>query len=151
MPAYIRERIRDPDYPLRSRARELGLDLVLEREVIPSTRRAHQCAEFARSQGHLEAFHRAVLRRYWAQGEDLHDWACLRAAAHEAGLNADTMQREVEAGAWRAALEAGLAQAAEVGVHAVPTFLVGGRFVIQGAQDAAVFRHALAKLGVTPR
>lgn len=150
LPAHIRARMGAPDNPLTARAKALGLALV-EREHIPNSRRAHECTEFARAQGKLAAFHHAVLERYWARGEDLHDWGVLRAAAEEAGLDADAMQREVDAGQWRAAMQAGLDEAAEVGVHAVPTFIVGNRFVIQGAQDAAVFRHAFAKLGVTPK
>jgi predicted DsbA family dithiol-disulfide isomerase len=43
-------------------------------------------------------------------------------------------------------MEAGLAAAAELGVSAVPTFVVGNKFAIQGAQEAAVFRQAFERL-----
>lgn len=150
LPEHIRARTQSPDNPLTSRAKALGLTLV-QRDHIPNSRRAHECTEYARAQGRLGAFHHEVLQRYWSRGEDLHDWAVLRGAAADAGLDADAMQREVEAGQWRAAMQAGLDEAAELGISAVPTFIVGNRFVIQGAQDADVFRHAFAKLGVTPK
>lgn len=150
LPEHIRARVKSPDNPLTSRARALGLTLV-QRDHIPNSRRAHECTEYARAHGQLGAFHHEVLQRYWSRGEDLHDWGVLRGGATDAGLDADAMQREVEAGQWRAAMQAGLDEAAELGVSAVPTFIVGDRFVIQGAQDADVFRHAFSKLGVTPK
>ena len=70
----------------------------------------------------------------------------LRAAAEQAGLDPARMEREVKAGQWREAMQRGLDEAAELGVSAVPTFLVGERFVIQGAQEARVFRQAFERL-----
>ncbi|MEW5740590.1 MAG: DsbA family protein [Myxococcota bacterium] len=145
LPEHLKAKVRSKDNPLQARAKALGLALV-ERDHIPNSRRAHECAEFARSHGQLESFHRQVIERYWSRGEDLHEWTVLRGAAVEAGLDADAMQREVEAGRWTDAVQASLDEAAELGIHAVPTFLVGERFAIQGAQSADVFRHAFSRL-----
>ncbi len=130
---------------MTARARALGLTLV-ERTHIPSPRLAHECTEFARAHGALEAFHAAVLERYWSRGEDLSDWAVLRGAAAQAGLDPEAMQREVQAGQWREAVQRGLDEAAGVGVTAVPTFIIGDRYLVQGAQEARVFRQAFERL-----
>lgn len=135
----------DPNNALVTRTRKLGLPLV-EHTRIPNSMRAHEGAEYARAHGKLEAFHRAVLEAYWARGEDLSDWAVLRAAALSAGLDAKELEAEVSAGRWRAVTEDALREAREAGVTAVPTFLVGDRFVIQGAQEAGVFRHAFERV-----
>jgi predicted DsbA family dithiol-disulfide isomerase len=145
LPAHIKARMNSPDNPLTQRAKALGVTLV-EREHIPSSRRAHECTEFARAHGKLDAFHHGVLERYWSKGEDLSDWAVLRAAAVDAGLDADAMQAEVSAGKWKPVVQESLGEASELGVSAVPTFIVGNKFVIQGAQDAAVFRQAFGRL-----
>lgn len=123
----------------------------LDRAVVPSTRRAHQAAEWARTKGAFEPLHHSLLERYWSRGEDLHDFAVLRAAAGDAGLDGAELQREVESGRWAPVMQAGLDAAHELGVHAVPTFIVGNRFVIEGAQDGRVFAHAFEKLGYAPR
>lgn len=141
----------NPNNPLTTRAKAMGLTMVFDRELIPSTRRAHQAAEYARSKGTFDPFHHSVLERYWTKGENLHDWSVLRAAAADAGLDGDELQREVESGAWKPVMEAGLAAASELGVHAVPTFIVGNKFVIQGAQDSQVFASAFERLGFGPR
>ena len=152
-----------PDNPLRQRARELGIQLV-EREWIPSSRRAHECTEYARAEGKLEPFHAAVLHAYWSEGRDLHDWAVLEEAARKAALDPAAMRAAVEAGAWKAAVDARVAAAHELGIHAVPTFVIerlrtpfgsaarpGGagacdRFVVQGAQTLDVFERVIARL-----
>ena len=139
-----------PDNPLRARAAALGLTLV-EREHIPSPRRAHECTEYARAEGRLEPFHAAVLASYWSRGEDLHDWAVLGAAAAQAGLDAAAMRAAVEAGTFRSAVDERVEAAHAAGIHAVPTFVLADRLVVQGAQTLEVFRGAMARLGIAPR
>ncbi len=150
LPAHIREKVADPNNPLTARAAALGITIV-HRELVPSSRRAHEATEYARSKGRIDPFHHAVIERYWSKSEDIHDWAVLRAAAVQAGLDPDEMQREVDAGLWRETMNAGVAAGHELGVNAVPTFIVGNRFVIQGAQDGRVFRQAFERLGAKPR
>ncbi len=150
LPAYIREKMADRNNPLTARAKSLGIT-ILQREKIPSSRRAHEATEYARSKGKIDAFHHAVLERYWSRGEDLHEWSVLKAAALDAGLDADELQREVEAGTWKAPMAAGIAAGAEIGVNAVPTFIVGNKYVIEGAQTGSVFAQAFERLGAVPK
>lgn len=145
LPDRIKNFIKDPNNPLKQRADKLGI-AINHRMVVPSSRRAHECTEFAREHGKLEEFHHALIERYWSKSEDLHDWAVLEAAATQVGLDAAAMHREVEAGNWKAKVDEGLAAAHEIGVNAVPTFLIAQKFAIQGAQDASVFRQAFEKL-----
>ena len=150
LPAYVRERMRDPNNPLKLRARAAGLTMV-EREIIPSTRRAHEAAEFARAHGRLEPMHAALLRRYWTDGEDLWAWSTLRGAAQESGLDPDALQRALETGQYRQVVEDAVREAQEMGVSAVPTFVLGDRYAIQGAQEYPAFRQTMERLGAKPR
>jgi predicted DsbA family dithiol-disulfide isomerase len=150
LPASIRERMKDPNNPLKRRAAAAGLKMV-EREVVPSTRRAHQAAEFAREAGKLEPFHAALLRRYWSEGEDLWQWDTLRGAAQDAGVDPDAMQRAVEEGRYAQAVENAVREAQAMGIQSVPTFVLADRFGLQGAQEYPVFQQAMARLGVQPR
>lgn len=145
LPERIRASIADPNNPLKLRAQKLGVT-INHRMQVPNSRRAHEATEFARARGKLEDFHHEVLVQYWTHGADIHDWAVLKAVAASVGLDGDAMQREVDAGQWKSAVEAGLAAAQEIGVSAVPTFVIGEKFGVQGAQDAAVFRQAFKRL-----
>jgi predicted DsbA family dithiol-disulfide isomerase len=150
VPEHIRARMRSPDNPLRQRALSLGISLA-EREHVPSSRRAHECTEYARAHGKLEPFHACVLRAYWSEGRDLHDWDVLETAAREAGLDATAMRAEVEAGAFARAVAVRVTAAHELGIHAVPTFVIADRFVVEGAQTLDVFEKVMAQLGVPAR
>lgn len=150
LPGYIRERMKDPNEPLKLRAAREGLTMV-RGERIPSTRRAHEAAEFARAQGKLEAMNAAILKRYWAEGADLYQLEVLRGAAVEAGLDADAMQAALESGTYRAAVEKSVEEALHLGIHAVPTFVFADQLFVQGAQELPVFREAMERLGEKPR
>ena len=139
-----------PDNPLKLRAKQLGIELV-EREWIPSSRRAHECTELARAEGRLEPFHAAVLHAYWSEGRDIHEWEVLEAAAALAGLDGAAMRTAVDAGAYKQAVDERVEAARALGVDAVPTFLIDDRFVVQGAQTLDVFEQVMARLGHEPR
>jgi predicted DsbA family dithiol-disulfide isomerase len=150
LPDYVKARKGRPDNPLTLRAKQLGITLV-ERDWIPSSRRAHESTEYARAEGKLAAFHAGVLRAYWTEGKDLHDWDVLRAVATAAGLDGAAMQQAVESGQMKPVLEKRLAAARELGIHAVPLFVVGDKYVVEGAQTGEVFERVLEKLGTQAR
>ena len=137
----------DPNNPLKRRAAQMGLTMK-DREMIPSTRRAHQAAKWAGHQGKLAEMHEQILKRYWTLGEDIGQWPALRAAATDAGLDPDAMQEAVESGTFQPEVDRNAEEARELGIHAVPTFVVGGTHAVEGAQDAEVFRRLLRQLGV---
>ncbi len=145
LPAYIREKIKDPNEPLKLRAAREGLKMV-RGERIWSTRRAHEAAEFARSRGKLEPMHAALLRRHWEEGKDLYRMDVLRDAAVESGLDPDELQRELERGTYKPAVDLAVQEAADLGIHAVPTFIFDDRLAVQGAQELPVFRMAMERL-----
>jgi len=146
----VQKRWKDPNDPLKKRAAALGLKMI-PREIIPSTRRAHEAAEFAREQGRLDPMHAALLRRYWSEGQDLWSLETLRGAAAEAGLDPDALQKAIEEGRYRLAVEEALREAQEMGIHAVPTFVFDDQFALQGAQEYPVFKLAMDRLGAKPR
>ena len=92
-----------------------------------------------------------MLRRYWSEGQDLWQWDTLRGAAQEAGLDPDVVQQAVESGRYAKVVEDAIREAHAMGVNAVPTFVIGDRFGIQGAQEYPVFQQAMQRLGAKPR
>ena len=150
LPPALRARMMDPNNPLKRRAAQMGLTM-RDHDVIPSTRRAHQATKWAGTQGKLDPMHEQLLLRYWTIGEDIGQWPALRAAAQDAGLDPDAMQGAVESGAFQPEVDRDIHEAQELGIQAVPTFLVGERHAVQGAQEAEVFRRLLRQLGARPK
>ena len=150
VPEYVRARMGSPDHPLRLRAQALGI-VIAEREWVPSSRRAHECTEYARGEGKLEPFHAEILRVYWSEARDIHAWDVLEAAAATAGIDPAAMRAGVENASFAKVVDERVARAHELGIHAVPTFVIDQRFAVQGAHTAEVFESVLARSGAKVR
>jgi predicted DsbA family dithiol-disulfide isomerase len=145
-----------PDYVLRARANgsEERLKQIAESygmafastERIYNTRLAHEATEFAREQGKGNQFHRVVFRKVYAEGEDPSKWETLRSAADEVGLDADAMQRDVDAGKFTEFVAGQVQNAYQIGVQGVPTYVINDRYAVVGAQPYEVFARAIEKL-----
>jgi predicted DsbA family dithiol-disulfide isomerase len=147
VPDYVKEKRKDRSNPLKARAAKLGL-VMIDGEILPSTRRAHEAAEFARMRGKLEPIHASLLQRYWSRGEDLYKLETLRGAATDVGLDPNELQESLETGEFTAAVAAKVLEARNLGVSAVPTFLIADKYVVQGAHEAETFRKAFQQMGL---
>ena len=88
----------------------------------------------------------ALFRRYFELGEDISDPAVLRDAAAEAGLDGAVMAQLLAGDADRDAVRAEAEAAREMGVTGVPTFILGGRYVLTGAQPLEVWEDVIDQL-----
>jgi predicted DsbA family dithiol-disulfide isomerase len=70
----------------------------------------------------------------------------LHSAAAEVGLDAEEMQREVEAGKYMATVVEKVRWAYQIGVTGVPTYVINNRYAIVGAQPYEVFQSALEQI-----
>lgn len=142
LPAYVQAKRDQFEGRLKAMAASGGLPFV-QHEHSPNPRRAHECTEYAREHGQHEPFHRIVFRKLYGEDKDIHAWAELRDAAAEAGLDPDDMQRRVEDGEFREAVEGLIAEAHALGVQGVPFYIVNNKYGISGAQPVEMFRRAI--------
>ena len=145
LPAYIRARMAGANARLKQMARSAGMDMVFPTRI-PNTRFAHEATEYARAHGkHLE-FHRILFRLYYGEGKDISSWLVLRTAAQETGLDPEEMERQVASGKYTAAVEEQIAEAQDVGITGVPTYILDDKYAIVGAQPYEVFLQVLERL-----
>ncbi len=128
---------------LSQMAASFGLPFISTKRIY-NTRLAHEATEYARDHGRHVEFHRAVFQKVYGKGEDISKWDVLRAAAEEAGLDPDEMQREVDAGKYKARVEEEVKRAYRMGVSGVPTYVINNKYALVGAQPYDVFKRALA-------
>lgn len=145
LPEYVKARAAQSHERLRQRANAVGLEMVFPTHI-PNTRLAHEATEYARQREKDFEFHHAVFEKFYGLGEDIGNWAVLRDAARQVGLDADEMQREVEAGKYTAAVNALVKEAYQIGVTGVPTYVLKDRYAIVGAQPYEVFLQALQQI-----
>jgi len=122
-----------------------GLKVVFSGRI-SNSRLALEATEYAYAHGRGEEFHRAVFQKLYAEGQHIGNWEVLREAAINAGLDAGEMESVVKSGEYAEVLEKKLAEAASLGVKAVPTFVINDSYRIVGAQPYEVFEQALAAI-----
>jgi Predicted dithiol-disulfide isomerase involved in polyketide biosynthesis len=149
LPDYVKAHMAETNARLKQMATTAGLEMVFATRM-PNTRLAHEATEYAREKGKLIEFHRLVFDQFYGHGRDISHWDVLREAAVAAGLDADEMQREVEAGKYTELVNAQVEEAQEIGVSGVPTYVLNGRYAIVGAQPYEAFLQALQQIEAKP-
>ncbi|MBK6795073.1 MAG: DsbA family oxidoreductase [Anaerolineales bacterium] len=145
-----------PEYILKARANgsEERLQMMAEMhgmnfrstERIYNTRIAHEATEYAREHGKANEFHHIVFRKVYSDGQDISKWDVLRAAAEEAGLDANDMQTTVDGGKYTKEVAGQVQWAQQIGVTGVPTYVINNKYAIVGAQPYEAFKNALAQI-----
>lgn len=115
-----------------------------------NTRRALAMAEYARDQGVLDAFRKAVFDAHWRRGKDLEADADLREIAESVGLSADAALRAADDRAMLDRVDARQALARKSGVSGIPTFDFEN-VRVSGCQPFDVLAEAARRAGAKPR
>jgi predicted DsbA family dithiol-disulfide isomerase len=120
---------------LEAMGAEAGIAFRFERIArSPNTLDAHRLIHWAGAEGVQTRAVMALFRRYFEEGEDISDPGVLRAAAEEAGMDGAGVARLLSGDADRAAVRGEADEARAMGVTGVPTFVIGGRHAVSGAQ-----------------
>ncbi|MCA0394069.1 MAG: DsbA family oxidoreductase [Proteobacteria bacterium] len=125
-------------------ARSEGLPMDFDRgQVRVTTLPAHRLLWLAAREGDPDAVGEALFRAHFVEGRNLADPDVLAAAGAAGGLARARILAFLEGEEGLAEVRAQLGQAAAMGIRAVPTFVIDGRFAVQGAQAPEVFAQAL--------
>ena len=127
-------------------AAEVGLEFRMDRALRANTRNAHRLIALAFDHDLQAAMKERLMKAYFVDGLDVGSTEVLVELAGEVGLDPIAAQRYLESDVGIEQLDAELAEAHEIGVSAVPTFVFNGEFAVPGAQDPEVFLRVLSKL-----
>ena len=146
LPQHMQARFGGMSERLKKLAHAAGMEMVIP-SVIPNSRRALEASEYARTQGVHETYHQVVFRKFYGEGQDIHQWNVLKAAAEEVGLDSENIQSETELGKYHAQVNQYKSQAIARGITSVPAFIVEDIYTIFGAQPYDVFQDLMNRLG----
>ncbi len=127
---------------LRSMGAPFGITFV-DRPLLSNSHMALQAAEFSREQGRFDPFHAALFAAYFSHGLDIGNIDVLKQIGLETGLEAEALAHAVRSGMYLPKLAEAQEQAAKLGVNGVPTFFIGDKKSVVGAQPLDVFRKIL--------
>ena len=151
--AYLEAKFGGKDQAVRAYAQVMqaaeaaGVEIDLERiDRTPNTLDAHRLIHWAGLEGRQNAVVAALFRAYFRDGQDIGDAAVLAQIAHASGMDRALTARLLASDADADDLRARDADARAKGVRAVPTFVLAGQYVLQGAQSVAAWQAIIDDL-----
>ncbi|MEW5848707.1 MAG: DsbA family protein [Myxococcota bacterium] len=135
---------------LKNFAAEFGITGMIPSQHIPNTRRALAVAEWAREKGKLTPFRHRAMDAYWLEGKNVEDVKVLQEVATAAGLPAEEVPAAMNDERYLARIDDTRAEANEMGVTGIPTFIFGNLAVV-GCQPYEVLERVALRAGAKPR
>ncbi len=132
---------------IEAAASEAGIEMHFDRiRRTPNTMDAHRVIRWSRTTGNQSALVDLLFRQYFAEGGDISDHEVLLDAAETAGMERPVVARLLAGEADLDLLREEEAAARGMGVNGVPCFIVGGRYVLQGAQPTETWVRVIREL-----
>jgi predicted DsbA family dithiol-disulfide isomerase len=115
-----------------------------ERSMTYNSRLAQELGKWADTQPGGEALHDALFRAYFVEARDISRPDVLLDVANKVGLPTDGAREVLEQRTFKDAIDQDWALSRQIGVTAVPTFVVG-RYGVVGAQPYEVLEQLVRK------
>jgi predicted DsbA family dithiol-disulfide isomerase len=122
-----------------------GLEMRFDRARPGNTFDAHRLIHLAAERGLQGAMKERLLRAYFTEGALVSDPETLVRLAADAGLEPDEAKGALASDAHAEAVRRDEAEAAALGIHGVPCFVLAGRFAVTGAQPVETLLHVLRR------
>jgi predicted DsbA family dithiol-disulfide isomerase len=103
--------------------------------VQPRSRLAHEAAKWAAKHDCFEPYNLALFRAFFEHGKDIGEIEILKRLAADLKLDAKSLHISLESGDYTAMVLADEHEAGQVGVRAVPAFVVNGKVQAAGVQS----------------
>lgn len=124
-------------------AASVGLAYDYEHMHQTNTVKAHELLHYAKARGRQAEMKEALLRAYFVDGGHVGRIADLADLAATLGFDRDDVATALENGTYAAAVQDDVAQAAALGIHGVPFYVIEGKYGVSGAQDPSTFAQVL--------
>jgi len=127
--------------------RQENIPFALDRiQKTPNTFDAHRLIWWAEQSDAQNAVVESLFRAFFTQGRDIGDRNVLADVAFEAGLDRDAASSFLDGKEGTTEVRADESKSRDLGVEAVPFFMIGGRFAVAGAHEPASFLEAFEEL-----
>jgi len=135
---------------IRKRGDEFGIKFG-PRLLLSNSRMSLEASEYARDMGKYELFHEQMFYTYFTESKDIGSLEVLSESARVCGLDTDELLQALKERRYAHRLEESRMEAEKIHLTGVPTFIINGRTKVVGAQQIAVFRDLIRKIGSKQR
>ncbi len=122
--------------------RNEGIDFRYATTRYTNTFDALRLTKFAQEKGHDEIVQK-LFEAYFTENLELSDFEVLREIALDCGLDEDEVDEVLESDRYAEDVRADERQAAWLEIHAVPYFVIGGKYSLFGAQPKEILEEAI--------
>jgi predicted DsbA family dithiol-disulfide isomerase len=136
---YIQRGFRERIAPM---AAELGLQMT-QPPFSPKTRLAHEAQQYAVQHGKGWEMGEALFKGYWTDHRDIGQVAVLCDIALSVGLDPVELRGALETRTFREQVIQSEAWAEQIGIQAVPSAIIGRKYLLQGFRPEADIRQAI--------
>jgi predicted DsbA family dithiol-disulfide isomerase len=132
---------------LEAMGREAGIDYHFDRITrSPNTLDAHRLVRWATEAGKGAEMVDRLFRAYFSEGRDVGDHNVLGALATDVGLDGAAIAARLATDDDKASVRAAIDEAYQIGVTGVPTFILGGKYGVVGAQSVEALTEAIRQV-----
>jgi len=113
--------------------------------LTPYTMYSQEATQYAQEHGKFNEFHHAAYKALWTDGKNLADFQILKEITESCGLDWPELEQRLKSGHYRGIIQAQHQEALDLGVHAIPSFLIG-KYVFSGAHPYDFFKRVTEKV-----
>lgn len=141
------EKIKPIHAALLDAGRQEGIAFAFERIArTPNTINSHRLIRWSHSMGVQDQVVELLFRRYFVEGANIGDIEVLKDVGAEAGMDDELVGELLQSDADRELVEREDSLARKIGINGVPTYLIGGKVLVNGAQDAEQLVHVIDRV-----
>ena len=122
--------------------RREGIDFRYSTTRYTNTFDALRLTKFAQEKGHDEIITK-LFDAYFTKNLELSDHAVLKKIAVECGLDGGEVEEVLSGERYAEDVREDEKEAASLGIHAVPYFVIGGKYGLSGAQPSEILKQAI--------
>ncbi|WCT11235.1 DsbA family oxidoreductase [Mucilaginibacter jinjuensis] len=126
-------------------AAEVGLTYNMDQAVVANSFDAHRFTHYAKLNGVGIEAEEQLFRAYFTDGKNIADHDVLAELGSNIGLNPENIKEALATNAYSDEVHYDLREAQELGISAVPFFVLDRKYAVSGAQPEVVFLDALQK------
>jgi len=125
---------------IRAAGAELGIEFRFDLiQRTPSTLDSHRLVRWALADGVQNEVVQSLFDAYFEKGENVGDRDVLVRIASEAGMDGDTVRRQLDDDTDLELIRQEDTMARSMGINGVPCFIIDRKYAVSGAQDVPVF------------
>lgn len=124
-----------------------GINFAFERIArTPNTINSHRLIRWSQAMGFQDALVERLFKGYFVEGADIGQIEVLKSLGADAGMDPELVEDLLNSDIDLEKVQHEDSMARKIGISGVPTFLIGGKILVNGAQDAEHLVHVIDRV-----